>query len=243
MNPPSLPEFSHIIKDEAAHTYTTVDGQSLRNVTAIIKQLEEPFDADHWAPIKAAENGITEAEQRAAWEDSRKSAMAKGIKFHNQIQTLLEAKDLAPAEYLPETYGFLKWWTNHQQPPHALQPLQSEWVIGDPALGIAGTLDVLFINLQGDLLLYDWKSGKKFLTYSRYSLLFPFEDVPKSELHCYSLQVSLYRLILRRAGLPQVRTGKIVHFTADGNFQVYNALDYADRLEAWLTKQPHLIQS
>jgi ATP-dependent exoDNAse (exonuclease V) beta subunit len=241
MNLPTLPDFSHIIKDEATHTYTTTDGQVLRNVTGIIATLEEPFNADYWAPIKAAERGTTAEALKAEWEKSSQDALARGTQFHEQLHHRLTGQAIE-APLLPEIEAFDYWWAIHQE-MNGLQLLKAEWVIGDATLGVAGTLDALFVDKQGDLVLYDWKSGKKFYSASRYTLLEPFSDVGKCELHKYSLQVSLYRLLLRRAGLPHVRAGRIVHFRPDATPWAYNVVDYTDRLEAWLTQQPEALGS
>lgn len=241
MNLPSLPDFSHIIKDEAAHTYTTSEGQVLRNVTGILAALEEPFDADYWAPIKAAERGMTADALKAEWEQASRDAMARGTQFHDQLYRRLTGQRI-DGPLLPEIEAFDYWWPAHQS-INGLELLKAEWVIGDAALGVAGTLDALFIDKAGDLILYDWKTGKKFYPYSKYYLLDPFSDVMKCELHKYSLQVSLYRLLLRRAGLPHIRAGRIVHFRPDAAPWVYGAADYTDRLEAWLTHRPEAIGS
>lgn len=235
----TLPDFSHIIKDEASHTYTTADGQSLRNVTAIIKTLEEPFDADYWAEVKAAERFTTKAEILAEWEQSQKTATQRGLLFHDFADQTLQGETLAATTL--EMSAFRDWWK--AQDTTGLRLLQSEWVIGDTALGIAGTLDALFIDANNDLILYDWKTGKKFFTHSRYYLLDPFSDLNNSELCRYSLQLSLYRLLLRRAGMPHIRAARIIHFRADGTSQQYTAYDFTDRLEAWLTNQPEVIGS
>jgi hypothetical protein len=233
MNLPTLPIFTHIHKDEATHTYTTADGQQLANVSGIVKSLEKPFDSDYWAQVNASKRGTTAEVVKAEWEAAQTLALHRGIRFHDFACRTLQGETLAAAT--PEMAAFVKWY--FAQSESGLKVVTAEWVIGDSTLGIAGTIDALFMNEEGDLMVYDWKSGKKFYTYSRYPLLYPFDDIPNCEFHRYSLQVSLYRLILRRAGLPHVRLGKLVHFAPNGEFEVYTALDYADRLEAWLSRQ------
>jgi ATP-dependent exoDNAse (exonuclease V) beta subunit len=247
MNLPTLPDFSHILKDEATHTYTTADGQVLRNATALVESLQIPFNADYHAGRKALDRGISKEAVLAEWEQIRTTAQARGTRFHAHIQARLAGEEVATEEGagtdMLETSLFDHWWEDARVGPARLEPLQTEWVMGDSTLGIAGTADALFINGQGRLVLVDWKTGKRFNTYNRFqSLLAPFSDVPDCELYRYSMQLSLYRLILRRAGLPPISESYIFHFSGHG-YQRYSALDFTDRLEAWLTHQPTLIAS
>jgi ATP-dependent exoDNAse (exonuclease V) beta subunit len=239
MNLPALPDFSHITKDEATHTYTTHEGQVLRNVTALIQSLQIPFDAPYHAGRKAAERGTTAAVILAEWEQNRTTAKARGTWFHTHIQHRLTDQPIADETLLPEMIAFDHWWEDTRAGTAGLSPIRSEWVIGDVALGIAGTLDALLVDAHGHLVLYDWKTGKRFNTYNRFdSLRAPFSDLPDCELYRYSMQLSLYRLILRRAGVSPVTGTYILHFGPNGGYQRYTALDFTDRLEAWLTRQP-----
>jgi ATP-dependent exoDNAse (exonuclease V) beta subunit len=243
MNQIILPDFSHILKNEATHTYTTADGQVLRNATAIVQSLQIPFDAPHHAGRLASERGISKEAILAEWEQIRTTAQAKGEAFHAYVKARLAGEVVeAPAD-MPEATFFNDWWEDSSVGPARLEPLCSEWVMGDSTLGIAGTADALFITGQGCLMLVDWKTGKRFNTYNRFqTFLAPFTDLPDCELYRYSLQLSLYRLILRRAGLSPVAESYIFHFSGHG-YQRYSALDFTDRLEAWLTHQPTLIAS
>jgi hypothetical protein len=86
--------------------------------------------------------------------------------------------------------------------------------------------------------LLDWKSGKNFSDRNEYGerLLDPFSDLDNCEQVVYSMQVSLYRLILERDGFTgPVDECLILHLT-DRSAVPHRVTDYRTRLLEWLTK-------
>lgn len=241
----AVSHFDRIVFDEASHSYT-LDGQRLASVTSTIKRLQRPFDADKWAPIKARERGITEEAIRAEWAASAAASVAKGTRVHAHIEAVLRGRE-QPADadpfvalntQLAETRAFDDFWAG-------LRPLvevnQTEWVIGEPELAIAGTLDALLYSPStGQFHIWDWKTNKKFATSNRFDkLLSPFSDYPDCELTRYSLQVSLYLLLLRRNTTLPLGPAYILHLAPEGTATVHKALDLSDRLEGWLLSGGH----
>jgi hypothetical protein len=240
MNHPNLNEiFTHIKFNPANHTYRC-NGQSLTNVTKFIKQYQQPFDADYWAARKAEERGCTPAEIKAEWDAKRQAGQEKGTKIHQHIAQTLTGQ-LAPADpflalndRLPEMNAFDQFWQTIQA---TLQPLKIEWVVGDTSLGIAGTADALFYSTKtGQYHLWDWKTGGKFKTNNPFqNLLAPFDELPDCELNTYSLQTSLYRLIIERNTGLTLGDSYILYLS--NGFEVHKALDLKEQLET-LLKRP-----
>ncbi len=251
---PTLPTFDHITFDEANHTYTAPDGTPLTSVTRVIKELQTPFDTEYWSARKAAERGVSKDVIIAEWEEKRRASAERGTRVHAYIHHMLAAMGGQPPSdprfilsNLPEERAFAAFLRDaYDRGSFDVAPLALEYVIGDVELGIAGTVDALFTNpnygpYYGDIYLFDWKTGGKFATSNRFqTLLPPFDDLDDCELNYYSLQVSLYALILRRAGLTALLMERayIVHLASDGTYRTWGTPpDLPARMEAWLLER------
>ncbi len=235
--------FDDIVFDEASHTYSLY-GQSLTGVTRMLSRLKPPFDAPAVAACIAERDGRAVADVLAEWEQQRQAAMARGIRVHHYIAAKIRsAGDISPGlpaadqhqtlPRLPEMDAFDRWWAERTM---SYSDRIVEWVVGDAGLGVAGTVDTMLRDEQtADTVIFDWKTGHKFTTETPWeNLHLPFEDLPHCDLSVYSLQISLYRLIIdrNRAG---VKAAYILHLAADGQATMYAALDLRERLTAWLS--------
>ncbi|MBA3533760.1 MAG: PD-(D/E)XK nuclease family protein [Ardenticatenales bacterium] len=222
--------FDQIAYDEASHTYT-LNGQALTSVGRMIDYVKQPFDAPTIAARTAAKTGQTVEEVLAMWETKRVAAQQRGERVHRYIERVLRGQQdaadsdtfLALNDKLPEEHAFDSFW---EQTGSKLQVLKTEWIVGDAELGVAGRLDSLFSSPATNRdHVWDWKTGSRFNTSNRWQILLPpFDDLDDCEFNCYSLQLSLYRLIVERnlqAGLgdstsctsPQVTSRSTKHST------------------------------
>lgn len=229
--------FTQIVFNASTHSYT-YHGQPLTSVSRTIGQLKPPFDREGIAARTAAKTGQTVTEILAEWDHRSQVAMARGTRVHEWIAQSLRGElpiqadmFLALNQRLPEMDAFEKFWAN---PQVTTEVTQVEWVIGDEELGIAGTVDCVLLG--ADILhIFDWKTGK-FVIQNRFQkLLPPFNDLDDCELVNYSLQLSLYRLIIERNTSQVLGDSYIVHLMTDGTFWVHPALDLRGRLIEWLT--------
>ena len=107
--------------------------------------------------------------------------------------------------------------------------------IGTDCFDLAGTIDALFHSKKtSQLHIFDWKTGK-FLTNNHYNQFLnkPFQDLPDNQLSIYSLQVSLYRLMLAEHNIP-TSDAYLIHCSTPT--QRHRALDLRARLKIWLDK-------
>jgi hypothetical protein len=234
--------FSEIQFDEASHTYT-LHGQPLTSVTKIISRLKPPFDAPAVAARVAERDGRAVAEVLAEWEEKRQASLDRGTHVHRYIAAkILSTGELSPydpaVEYLhtpprlPEMDAFDRWWDGAAG---SNESGAIEWVVGDAKLGVAGTVDAMFWNAYelGNVI-FDWKTGGKYATDNRFEkLLPPFDDLPNCEHSLYSLQTSLYRLIIER-NRAEVKACYILHLGGDGVYTPHKCRDLRDRLLVWL---------
>jgi len=223
----------------------TLDGKELTSVTTYIKRFQKPFDRDKIAQRVADREGRAVKDVILEWEATAERSRVIGNTIHSHIEKTLRGNDdgqmtlgpfLSLNTEMPQIEAFNNLW-------QVLAPKVSysldhiEWVIGDQELGIAGTVDaMLFSPETGKYHIWDWKSGKLDLNNKWENLLKPFEYLDASKLHIYSLQVSLYRLIIECNTSLELGDSYIVHLAEDG-YTVHRAVDLREKLHIWLLDQ------
>ena len=214
------------------HIYTH-NGRRLPSVTGVVKSIVPPFDSEVNASRVAEREGKPVSAVLEEWKAKGSAAMDKGKIVHAAIEAAVKGVDNKPTCCLPEFVAWLAWWGKAGT---SLEARGTELIIGDLELGVAGTLDSLMFSRKTSALhVFDWKTGGKFESDNPWNrfLLPPFDDVLDDELHRYSLQVSLYRLILERDGeTGKLGDGWIIHVNRAAT--AYRAIDYRSRLEGWL---------
>lgn len=234
--------FAEIIFDQASHSYT-YHGAPLTSVSRIVSQLKPPFDREGIAAKTAIKRGVGVATVLAEWDKARDMSMARGKRVHEWIaQRLLDRLPaqtdmfLALNQRLPEMDAFERFWN---EKPNETPVIQVEWVVGDAELEIAGTVDAVLNGPYQQPSIFDWKTGKDFKTENRFQkLLPPFDDLDDCDLSSYSLQLSLYRLIVERNTPNHLGDSYIVHLTSEGEYIIHKALDLRERLLNYLTQSP-----
>lgn len=179
------------------HTYRFGDIE-LRPVTSVVEGCFPKFDADYWAPIKAAQLGISEAEMRRRWDEKGEKARTLGTLMHANIERYYLGEELT--DDFDTVHLFRAF-----ESVHRLQPYRTEWSVYDEDLGVAGTIDFLECK-DGRFRIYDWKRSDKLLHCGKAVLnnsfgataLPPLSHVPDVTFWHYALQVSIYRYILSR---------------------------------------------
>jgi hypothetical protein len=239
-------DFSQIQFNEEEHRYF-LDGKELTSVTAKIKEFQTPFDRDRIAQRTAEKQGRTVAEILAEWEAKGEKGRKLGKIVHAHIEETLsrngnkQAGQLALDPFLslnlklPEIEAFDNLW-RQTVPTVSWCQEHVEWIIGDAELGIAGTVDtVLFSHQTKKYHIWDWKTGKFDLNNKWQNLLEPFDYLDASKFNIYSLQVSLYRLIIERNTGLELGDSYLVHLSHPTmGYEVHRAIDLRERLLAWL---------
>jgi len=113
-------------------------------------------------------------------------------------------------------------------------------VIGDLDYQIAGCADMLFwAPSKDEYYIFDWKTNKEIKTVNSYHQMLkkPFDDLDDCELSIYSLQLSLYKLIIEKNTDLKIAGLRIVHFNEKNNKpKVYECLDLSERLKGYLNE-------
>ena len=195
------PRDERILFDEPTHTYT-IDGDSdYMSVTTFNHKLFEQFDADkiitnmrkskNWETSKYF--GMTDSEIKAAWDKNRDNAAQAGTKMHYDIECYYNE---CPNENDSIEY---KYFLNFKDRFPELKAYRTEWTVFHEELKLAGSIDMVFENEKGELLIYDWKRSKEIVktnSWNKYSPIEAISHIPDTNYWHYCLQLNTYKAIL-----------------------------------------------
>ena len=193
-------------KDDG-HIYTVKhpacpDGDAgFTSVTTFIHTLYEGFDADKiidrmMNSRKWTENkyyGMTKKQIKKQWSDNGKVASTAGTKMHYDIECcyngMVVENDSVEYDY----------FLNFKRDFEHLVPYRTEWIIYHEELRFAGSIDMVFMNPDGIIEIYDWKRVKEILPNDRWGkwLTNPIvSHLPDTNYWHYALQLNVYKAIL-----------------------------------------------
>ncbi len=190
---------NRIMFDSVEHRYYIDGNPDTISVTQLIDKFFPEFDAEYWAPIKAAQRGITTKEMLKEWEDKRLDSANKGTILHEAIENFYNKRNYN--ESTTEFQQFLSF-NNYYQ---SIKPFRSEWRIFDEDLLVAGTIDMVFIKEDGSLFMFDWKRSEKVVTKDgiikndKFKFAFGgLSHLGDNSYIKYCLQQNIYRAILEK---------------------------------------------
>lgn len=232
--------------NESSHTYTYLDPttqkpvQIFTSVTGFISQFKEKFDSEFWAKKKALSSGKTKDAILNEWKETSEVAMDLGTAVHKWIEDFYAGLEPELPSHPEVLSRVLKFKELYRERLHKLTIISQEFRVFSRKWGLAGTLDALFC-LNQDNYVGDWKTNKKFTTddspNGRYKrLLYPFEDLWDNSLNGYSIQLSLYRLILQEEAGFRTTGAFLCWIGPDEKPKLYKAVDLRDRLYEYLQK-------
>lgn len=194
------PRDERITFEEGPHIYT-IDGESdYTSTTTVVHSHFSTFNADkiitkmmnskRWIISKYF--GMTREEIKAQWETNRCSAASAGTKMHLDIEKFYNH---VPVENDSIEYEYFKKFI--QSIPN-LKPYRTEWMVFDTSLKLAGSIDMVYEQEDGTLLIYDWKRSKEIKKSNRWqsSTSEYLKHVPDSNFWHYSLQLNIYKYLL-----------------------------------------------
>ena len=209
MNPPtylaekySHERDSHITFDEGPHIYTIDGDSSFTSVTTWNHSHFSHFDADriinkmmnsrNWKNSKYY--GMTSEEIKKQWDDNRDEASTAGTKMHYDIECFYNKMDVVndSIEY--------KYFKNFLKSHSNLKPYRTEWMVYDKELKLAGSIDMVYVNSDGTLRIYDWKRCKEIKKDNRWQsgLTSCISHLPDTNFWHYALQLNTYKYMLEK---------------------------------------------
>jgi hypothetical protein len=178
---------------------------------SIIKSI---FNSKSWGPTHKYW-GQTAEQIKASWKSNGDAVASAGTDMHEQIEYFMNNGDLKNGytqnelyKHYMETNGtnengtiewnyFLQFIKDH---PH-LKPYRTEWMIYDEDLKLAGSIDMVYENMDGTLAIYDWKRSKeisKTNNWNKFATNPLIAHIPDTNFWHYSLQLNTYKAILER---------------------------------------------
>ena len=221
--------------DPEPHEYRLGE-RLLTSCTSWVKQYKEPFDAAKIVRSLSSRRGCSDQEILAEWERAR----WVGTRTHEFIENYYNHHMQLTGEEDPEVHlRCEKFLTLHFARLHKFEPVAQELRVFHEDLGVCGTLDYLgWHKDRQELWVLDHKTSKKIgtdkdSTWRR--MLGPFADLWDHEHNVYSLQISLYRLMLEAQFIP-IAGGAICWLPGGGNTpaQIIPAIDYREQLRTLL---------
>lgn len=202
----SRPDF---IFDEIPHKYYLA-GVNLPSATGIPHRFVKPVDWAYWHKKKGDEMGIEAHEVKAMWQATTDSACLLGSNIHKFIENHIGKVPQIIEDYTSEEqvmiHSFLHFYENRL---NKLIPIAQELRMFSEGMQLCGTLDNLSWkpDAEGDggkLYMIDYKTNKAWeddnnKKYSRMTNVFSTEWDNKA--NHYSMQLSVYNLMLAEAGI------------------------------------------
>lgn len=198
---------AHITFDEGPHIYT-IDGDSdFMSVTTWNHSHFEHFDADaiienmmrskRWPQSKYY--GMTPDEIKTLWEKNRDAAASAGTAMHLDIERFYN--EVPVTNDSSEYEHFLQFHTFFQSTRPEVRPYRTEWMVWDAELKFAGSIDMVYENPDGTLLIYDWKRSKEIKKVNAWGKSAHTECVshlPDTNFWHYALQLNTYKALLEK---------------------------------------------
>lgn len=200
---------NNISFQDEGHIYTIkhpgcLEGDTcFTSVTRFIHTFIEKFNADkiiynmmrssNWSNSKYY--GMTKSEIKLLWDSNGKEASTAGTNMHYDIECTYN--NMSVKNDSIEYSYFLNFYKDFNH----LKPYRTEWLIYDEDLHLAGSIDMTFINSDGNIEIYDWKRAKEISKNSKWNKWIKnpiISHLPDTNYWHYSLQLNVYKAILIR---------------------------------------------
>ena len=197
------PRDDAIFFDEEPHKYYINGVCDNVSATTLIHSFGEKFDADkiiknmmrgkNWKDSKYF--GMSAEDIKQQWKDNGVEAALAGTNMHKSIENFWNG--LPNCQELEDSVEF-KMFLDFKKDHPELVPYRTEWEVYQEDYGICGSIDMIFINDDGTLSIYDWKRCKDIEMNNKYRKFCkePIGHIGDTNYWHYSLQLNLYKFIL-----------------------------------------------
>tara|TARA_Y100000817_G_scaffold312855_1_gene307630 strand:- start:1151 stop:1933 length:783 start_codon:yes stop_codon:yes gene_type:complete len=197
------PRDKRIVFDEGPHIYYIDGDSSYTSVTSWVGQHFPHFNADEiinkmmkskkWSKSKYF--GQTKEQIKELWANNGKEACDLGTKLHYNIECFYNNNTV-----IDESVAYKQFLDFQTKIGSTMKPFRTEWTVFDEELKIAGSIDMIFENEDGSLIIYDWKRSKEIKKTNRFESATTecINHLPASNFWKYSIQLNIYRTILEK---------------------------------------------
>ena len=212
------------------HVYTYKGLTRLLPVSSLIAYFFEKFEAQAAAQRQYERYGIPVDETLKKWERNGQMAREVGTFVHEQTESYF--RDGTFAKVCPFTFEdqtemisvekerqhFLRFVMDYD-----IHPYRQEWPVYDTDLNIAGTIDMVCKEMDGEFTIYDWKRSSKVVNVLGQPIVEAFGgklgyngiSLPDTPYYHYCIQQNLYRYMLEAHYGVKVKAMNLVVLCAD----------------------------
>jgi len=202
--------------DEETHKYTH-KGEEYISVTTLIGLFFEKFNADevidtyynNWQKDKKSKYyGLSKEEIKELWSNETET----GSRFHKAIEDYLKGKYYDFTNLEPEFEQFLEFLNDYS----SLLSIDSEILVYDEELKIAGTVDAIFYDRKtNSYVIIDWKRVKNIDKQGYKRAKYPISEVYDCNYYKYLLQLNIYRYLVKKRLKRTIKQLYLVQFHRD----------------------------
>ena len=195
------------------HVYLYQGEHQLLPVSTLIAHFFIPFDAQRAAQQQLARYGTPIADSLNKWDRIGRMASEVGTFVHEQTENWFQNGQFE-TEYLFQYNGqseTINVGREQEQFFHfvndyAIKPYRQEWPVFDVELNIAGTIDMICQEADGQFTIYDWKRSRKVVDAMGNPITQAFGgrtsingiNLPDTSFYHYCIQQNLYRYMLQQ---------------------------------------------
>jgi ATP-dependent exoDNAse (exonuclease V) beta subunit len=162
------------------------------------------------------------------WSQTSKS----GTKIHADIEYFYN--DEPRPNDSPEYQYFMRFKSDFEKEYPQYRPYRTEWTVFYKDLKLAGSIDMVYENIEdGTLMIYDWKRVKeiKYEAYRNECGLGVCSDLPHTNFWHYSLQLNTYKAILESQYNKKVTKCVLVRLYPDASdYETHECHDLQDKV-------------
>lgn len=233
-NPHDRDGYIHFNK--ISHSYSTNRVPSFRTSTQVSSLPFSPFNMNEVAKRCSQSKkylGKSTSQIKKGWELARRN----GELLHRTIEIGLNKGEVAVDERIEYEFNHVMEWYKKKQ-ENGWAAYRTEWVVYDESLKVAGTIDAVFQDSEGQFHLVDWKRCKSINRHSYRNArckMQGFTHVLDCNYNKYALQLNIYRYILERNYGIKIATMRIVNFHPNfENHQEYMVPEMRQEVECLL---------
>lgn len=189
---------------EKGHVYYVQRQRGYKSVTTVVHNLFEKFNADKIIDnMMASENwpnskyfGMTKQEIKESWNKNRDKAATSGTNMHLLFENYYNCIENSEEDTQSVEYQYFR---NFLEDHMLLVPYRTEWNVYHEDVKLAGSIDMVYINQDGTLSIYDWKRCKsieRFNNFNKKSICEKLSHIPDTNYWHYALQLNIYKTIL-----------------------------------------------
>lgn len=164
-----------------------------------------------------------------------------GTVLHYDIESFYNGE-----KYSNSTIEF-QYFLNFQRDHSYLEPFRTEWRIFSKRCDIAGTIDMLFRDMGGDYIIFDWKRAKEIKMpvqdrFTEYSIIPELSHLIKCNFVEYSIQLNTYKYILETEyGIKVKAMYLCILHPINDNYKLFRVKNMSKEISAVMEKRTQKI--